>query len=364
MKNRIRIARGTSKELSQLSNSVNLPNGVPVYTTDDRKLHIGTGGMANMTPGIVSEGSTKLVEIDYSYEGGADAHVADLETGGSNNPVYFEDGIPKQCTNSLIPLNNYDSTKGTIEQRLTNLGFKIGDIVEYIGATTKIGEIKRQGNYVILNIQNYSYSLEPYSSNPNSYEDFYIVDPADHSQDLSTSFLPNTSDLNTYNYVLYETDGIIENGTSSPAYSFTYKIAIKQASTPQHFFFRLLVDGPSSGVNSYTDLYGELKNINLGYEARPINNYTLNIDPGMIRPLFTIYHNDGSSESSTAGGLFTNILAFTADQLDGYTAYITAGSVVYWNNTAHRDITLTIGDALLLDTLYYLTSNVELEIRA
>lgn len=45
------------------------------------------------------------------------------------------------------PLQGYDESKGTIEERLTSLGFKEGNILNAGGSV--VGKIYRQGNYVI-----------------------------------------------------------------------------------------------------------------------------------------------------------------------------------------------------------------------
>ena len=47
------------------------------------------------------------------------------------------------------PLQGYDGTKGTIEERLTNLGFKQGSIQLASGITAITNVLKRQGNYVL-----------------------------------------------------------------------------------------------------------------------------------------------------------------------------------------------------------------------
>lgn len=49
--------------------------------------------------------------------------------------------------------SGYDTSKGTIEERLTALGFKEGSVaLKYTPTTIIKNEIKRQGNYVIINI--------------------------------------------------------------------------------------------------------------------------------------------------------------------------------------------------------------------
>ena len=45
-----------------------------------------------------------------------------------------------------------DTSKGTIEQRLTNLGFKSGSISLSFGSAT-VNSVKRQGNYVVGNLE-------------------------------------------------------------------------------------------------------------------------------------------------------------------------------------------------------------------
>ena len=97
MKNRIRIARGTAKRLRELNNASNLPAGVPLFTTDDKKLHIGDDNtLPKNVLGINATGAEKLVSFDYS---GDQAVQSDVEVGDTSYPVYFEDGIPKQCAN-------------------------------------------------------------------------------------------------------------------------------------------------------------------------------------------------------------------------------------------------------------------------
>ena len=50
------------------------------------------------------------------------------------------------------PLNDYDITKGTVEERLTNLGFKQGTVISSISTLTVPQNIfTRQGNYVLMN---------------------------------------------------------------------------------------------------------------------------------------------------------------------------------------------------------------------
>ena len=53
-------------------------------------------------------------------------------------------------------LVGYDINKGTVEERLTALGFKQGGIISnYLGGTVQTNTLKRQGNYVLMD-----YSIE------------------------------------------------------------------------------------------------------------------------------------------------------------------------------------------------------------
>lgn len=61
----------------------------------------------------------------------------------------------KSLTDEGKPLGGYDTSKGTIEERLTALGFKEGSVTVAGGLgviATQTNTVKRQGNYCILNI--------------------------------------------------------------------------------------------------------------------------------------------------------------------------------------------------------------------
>ena len=62
----------------------------------------------------------------------------------------IEKGKIENRLNSVeTPLTAYDNSKGTIEERLTSLGFKEGNIID--GSNNIVGKIRRQGNYVLMN---------------------------------------------------------------------------------------------------------------------------------------------------------------------------------------------------------------------
>ena len=70
---------------------------------------------------------------------------------------YTKDIYAKLTTGEIIPkIASYasaDFSKGTIETRLTNLGFRQGSVTLASGVTATRNSIKRQGNYVILDLE-------------------------------------------------------------------------------------------------------------------------------------------------------------------------------------------------------------------
>ena len=56
--------------------------------------------------------------------------------------------IENRLENIETPMTSYDNSKGTIEERLTSLGFKEGNIID--SSNNIVGKITRQGNYVLM----------------------------------------------------------------------------------------------------------------------------------------------------------------------------------------------------------------------
>ena len=248
MKNRIRIARGTAKRLRELNNASNLPAGVPLFTTDDKKLHIGDDNtLPKNVLGINATGAEKLVSFDYS---GDQAVQSDVEVGDTSYPVYFEDGIPKQCANSLTPLDNYNTAKGTIEERLTNLGFKQGDVYDDRGVNIA-GHITRQGNYVL-------FSASQLSSSTSSNGVLFKINDANYD------FVPKITDIES-----------VDSGIPRTLSSFI----IAQTGADEHLYTRLnyeTLNGTvfTSSGSTPTYYYHQLK---FGYEALPIVSININL---------------------------------------------------------------------------------------
>ena len=84
--------------------------------------------------GVVSSVEKKVHPIKYAYQ-----QVDQLQKGLSDGSV-----IPK-----VAQYASSDISKGTIEQRLTNLGFKMGSVSIVGGGSA---QLSRQGNYVIVKL--------------------------------------------------------------------------------------------------------------------------------------------------------------------------------------------------------------------
>lgn len=114
MRNRIQIARGTNTDFSNSTSNVVVPTGVPLYNTTDKKLYVGDG--------------TKTAKQLYNA-GGITVTQAESAT--------------------IAQYASLDTSKGTIEERLTNLGFRQGSVSLNSGYTASKNVLTRQGNYVI-----------------------------------------------------------------------------------------------------------------------------------------------------------------------------------------------------------------------
>lgn len=80
----------------------------------------------------------------------------------------FEESL----TDEGKPLGGYDTSKGTIEERLTKLGFKEGSVTLSRGNAT-VNKINRQGNYCLLNLKVDNISFTASEDYPNS--DQFVV---------------------------------------------------------------------------------------------------------------------------------------------------------------------------------------------
>lgn len=119
--------------------------GFPTVNAGD-DLNVVTMGTARLPlygfisqSGVISGVEKRVFPIQYAYQ-----QVARLEQGLSNGEV-----IPK-----IAQYASSDTSKGTIEERLTKLGFRSGS-VGFLGGSGS-ANYKRQGNYVLVKIGIYS----------------------------------------------------------------------------------------------------------------------------------------------------------------------------------------------------------------
>ena len=131
----------------------NAPNGIANLVLYQFKL----------VNGVISSIEAKVQKINYvkDFERTLTQRVTDLENG--TTPAK----IAEYASN--------DYSKGTIEERLTKLGFKQGSVTLSSGTAT-VNSLTRQGNYVLLNLilDNLSLGINPTSGNlgtlPNNFK--------------------------------------------------------------------------------------------------------------------------------------------------------------------------------------------------
>ena len=110
----------------------------------------------------------------------ANSNIDDVKTNVENISIDIE-AINNDLTPIKEALNDYNISKGTVEQRLTNLGFREGSITLASGITATTNYLKRQGNYVIgklviTNGLSYISSNLPYYSNESAYVNIHRFD--------------------------------------------------------------------------------------------------------------------------------------------------------------------------------------------
>lgn len=118
----------------------------------------------------------KLENVRDNIQGQIDLANSNIDDVKANVETISTD--IETINNDLTPikeaLDGYDISKGTVEQRLTNLGFKEGSITLASGITATTNYLKRQGNYiigklVITNGLSYTSSNLPYYNNETAY---------------------------------------------------------------------------------------------------------------------------------------------------------------------------------------------------
>lgn len=118
--------------------------------TQEQEFEVATKSTALIQQDLNDNTLTGVYEFElYSYTATPTAIVL------VRNQEYVPDigGMLQKFEDSLKnegkPLHGYDDSKGTIEERLTRLGFKQGSVALSSGTATA-NSVSRQGNYVIL----------------------------------------------------------------------------------------------------------------------------------------------------------------------------------------------------------------------
>lgn len=97
----------------------------------------------------------KLENVRDNIQGQIDLANSNIDDVKANVETISTD--IETINNDLTPikeaLDGYDISKGTVEERLTKLGFKEGSITLASGFTATTNYLKRQGNYVILDLR-------------------------------------------------------------------------------------------------------------------------------------------------------------------------------------------------------------------
>ena len=162
--------------------------------------------------------------------------------------------VNKVVDNIGYPLSDYDTSKGTIEERLTNLGFKQGAFIpnnNYKGTSSGInyelqsisGQLTRQGNYVIGNVE---WVIKLINPAPLSLIDF---------QSGVIGYVPNNF--------------IPENDINIPIILFYYEYD-SSSTFPTEKTYRTNITIKSNGEIYIPSSWHSYSPITLGYEAKPL----------------------------------------------------------------------------------------------
>ena len=147
MKNRIRIARGTKAQINDSNTNIPVNDGkvaagVPIYTTDEKKLYISDGTqkpsdlvginasgaekLININSGVVTNQSTTDGKLMYIDSSDGKAKDSSISKGTGIKPIYMDNGEIKESDSTLgsdvqpVYMNNGEITKmnKTISERV------------------------------------------------------------------------------------------------------------------------------------------------------------------------------------------------------------------------------------------------------
>ena len=149
-------------------NSVALGNNAKVGNVDNA-IQLGKGTNSTSNTLCFGNGTLNKVIVDGSGKINADT-AKDYNTSTGTIKTTFDSIVGSGVTGSGdAPLQGYDTSKGTIESRLSSLGFNQGDLVVQLLNTTVTlsNDVNKQGNVVwcsvsIVSSNGFSYNKNDY----------------------------------------------------------------------------------------------------------------------------------------------------------------------------------------------------------
>lgn len=163
-----------------------------VFTQASTRSNLTSGDSLSTQFGKISKWFADLKDLAFLASVGTNK----IDNNAITNAKISNNTIGKEKLVSGI-INDYDTSKGTIEQRLTNLGFREG-VVSFdsrVATPSNIGyTLKRQGNYVLFHLDIVNLSVD-FANEPEGYVTDFVLGT------LPENFRPNNFLL--FNSVVY-----------------------------------------------------------------------------------------------------------------------------------------------------------------
>ena len=198
--------------IPQNAQTADYPTGFSSMTTTDWGATAGSGDVVSGWD--TSNGGIITFKNNYPATGELSMII--------DGTIFVNEGNDEVAIkNDVAPLSGYDSTKGTIEQRLTSLGFKQGTIVN--SSNSSVGWIKRTGNYVIgyINVS---------TAATGSYSETYTINPT--SPALASDFYPS-SEVTLVNNTTSASGNYYQNAKMSTSGVLTVNISSYPSATQE-----------------------------------------------------------------------------------------------------------------------------------
>lgn len=145
----------TAGQVINATNADRILRNVPANMSSDLiKVTSDTAKFCSLVIGSSDSGASISVETDPTDSGTmVEIRQKGVRTLTSSNGVCNINGTAKYARYA-----SSDTSKGTIEERLTNLGFKEGTVTPLPTSTCGSSSLKRQGNYIIGYIKEIKFS--------------------------------------------------------------------------------------------------------------------------------------------------------------------------------------------------------------